>query len=67
MIRASGGGVHLDGRMRWSSKMTSPVNSAKGYWELLKNLHREEYVAAHATNGAFWMTWWRVPVRPYRM
>lgn len=54
--------VH-DTRKRWwrspgwanalAFKMTSPVNSAKGYWELLKNLHREEYVVAHATNGAF--------------
>ncbi len=54
--------VH-DTRKRWwrspgwanalAFKLTNPVNSARGYWDLLKNLHREEYVISHATNGAF--------------
>lgn len=34
-------------------KFTNPVGSVQGYLDLLKNLHDEEYVAAHATNGAF--------------
>lgn len=34
-------------------KLTSPVASLQGYFELLRNLHDREFVAEHATNGAF--------------
>lgn len=34
-------------------KLTSPVNSVKGYWELIRHLANEEFVSAHATNSAF--------------
>ncbi|EKF75401.1 polyhydroxyalkanoate synthase [Alcanivorax hongdengensis A-11-3] len=34
-------------------KLTNPVGSLQGYWNLVKNLHNREFVAAHATNGAF--------------
>lgn len=34
-------------------KLTNPVASLQGYFELLKNLHDREFVADHATNGAF--------------
>lgn len=34
-------------------KLTNPIGSLKGYWNLVKNLHDREFVSAHATNGAF--------------
>ncbi|GAA3935131.1 alpha/beta fold hydrolase [Litoribacillus peritrichatus] len=34
-------------------KLTNPVGSIQGYLDLLRNLHDEEYVISHATNGAF--------------
>jgi len=34
-------------------KLTNPIGSIQGYVDLLKNLHDEEYVVSHATNGAF--------------
>ncbi|MDX1804017.1 MAG: alpha/beta fold hydrolase [Alcanivorax sp.] len=34
-------------------KLTNPVGSLQGYWNLVKNLHDRDFVAAHATNGAF--------------
>ena len=34
-------------------KLTNPVGSLQGYWSLVKNLHDRDFVAAHATNGAF--------------
>src|SRR5699024_249502 len=34
-------------------KLTSPVNSVKGYWELVRHLENDEFVSAHATNSAF--------------
>ena len=34
-------------------KLTSPVASVQGYWNLVKNLDDREFVRAHATNGAF--------------
>ena len=34
-------------------KLTNPVGSLQGYMNLVKNLHDREFVAAHATNGAF--------------
>ncbi len=34
-------------------KLTNPVGSIQGYVDLLKNLHDEEYIISHATNGAF--------------
>ena len=34
-------------------KLTNPVASVQGYWNLAKNLHDRDFVSAHATNGAF--------------
>ena len=34
-------------------KLTNPVASVQGYWNLVKNLHDRDFVSAHATNGAF--------------
>ncbi|PPE75048.1 alpha/beta hydrolase [Solimonas fluminis] len=34
-------------------KLTNPVASLQGYFELLRNLHDREFVSDHATNGAF--------------
>lgn len=34
-------------------KLTSPVNSLKGYWELIRQLDDDAFVSAHATNSAF--------------
>ncbi|MEQ3724890.1 alpha/beta fold hydrolase [Alcanivorax sp.] len=34
-------------------KLTNPVGSLQGYWSLIKNLHDRDFVASHATNGAF--------------
>lgn len=34
-------------------KLTDPVGSVKGYWELLRNLGDREFVINHATNAAF--------------
>lgn len=34
-------------------KAISPVATAQGYLDLLRNLHDRDYVAAHATNAAF--------------
>ncbi len=34
-------------------KLTNPVASVRGYLDLLRNLHDQDYVVAHATNGAF--------------
>ena len=34
-------------------KLTNPVGSLLGYMNLVRNLHDREFVAAHATNGAF--------------
>lgn len=34
-------------------KLTNPVNSMQGYWNLLRNLNDQDYVANHATNSAF--------------
>ena len=54
--------VHNTRRRWWRSpgwmnslsfKLTNPVGSIQGYLDLLKNLHDEEYVISHATNGAF--------------
>lgn len=54
--------VH-DTRKRWwrspgwanslAFKLTNPVASVQGYLDLLRNLHREDYVISHATNAAF--------------
>lgn len=54
--------VHNTRRRYWRSpgwanslafKLTNPVASVQGYLDLVRNLHDEEYVRAHATNGAF--------------
>ena len=34
-------------------KLTNPMGSLQGYWNLVKNLHDREFVTNHATNGAF--------------
>lgn len=34
-------------------KLTNPIGSLQGYWSLMKNLHDRDFVASHATNGAF--------------
>ena len=34
-------------------KLTNPIGSLQGYWNLVKNLHDRDFVSAHATNGAF--------------
>src|SRR5699024_6523773 len=34
-------------------KLTSPMNSLKGYWELVRHLDDDEFVNNHATNSAF--------------
>lgn len=34
-------------------KLTNPVGSVQGYWELLKRLGDREFVESHATNSAF--------------
>lgn len=34
-------------------KLSDPVNSIKGYLDLLRNLHDREFVAQHANQGAF--------------
>lgn len=36
-----------------SFKMTNPVGSVAGYWDLLKNLNDREFVIEHATNASF--------------
>jgi class III poly(R)-hydroxyalkanoic acid synthase PhaC subunit len=60
--RRTGWKVHNTRQRWWRSpgwvnsmmfKLTNPVGSIKGYVDLLKNLHDEEYVTSHATNGAF--------------
>lgn len=54
--------VH-DSRRRWwrspgwanalAFKLTNPVATLQGYLDLLRNLHKDDYITAHATNGAF--------------
>jgi polyhydroxyalkanoate synthase len=60
--RTTGLGVHHTRRAWWRApgwanslafKLISPVATAQGYVELLRNLHDREFVAAHATNAAF--------------
>ena len=60
--KKAGWRVHNTRRRWWRSpgwanslafKLTNPVGSLQGYLDLLKNLHDEEYVISHATNGAF--------------
>lgn len=36
-----------------SFKMTNPVGSVMGYWDLLRNLGDREFVVEHATNASF--------------
>lgn len=60
--RRTGWQLH-DTRKRWwrspgwanalMFKLTNPVATMQGYWELAKNLHRDDFISAHATNGAF--------------
>lgn len=52
-----------DTRRRWwrspgwanalAFKLTNPVATLQGYVDLARNLHRDDYIRAHATNGAF--------------
>lgn len=60
--KKAGWRVHNTPRRWWRSpgwvnslafKLTNPIGSLQGYVDLLKNLHDEEYVISHATNGAF--------------
>jgi polyhydroxyalkanoate synthase len=60
--KKAGWRVHNTPRRWWRSpgwvnslafKLTNPIGSLQGYVDLLKNLHDEEYVVSHATNGAF--------------
>ncbi|UZE95299.1 alpha/beta fold hydrolase [Alkalimarinus alittae] len=60
--KKAGWRVHNTPRRWWRSpgwvnslafKLTNPIGSLQGYLDLLKNLHDEEYVISHATNGAF--------------
>lgn len=60
--KKTGWRVHNTRRRWWRSpgwanslafKLTNPIGSLQGYLDLLKNLHDEEYVVSHATNGAF--------------
>jgi len=60
--RRAGWRLH-DTRRRWwrspgwanalAFKLTNPVATLQGYVELARNLHRDDYIRAHATNGAF--------------
>lgn len=34
-------------------KLSDPVGSVRGYWDLIRNLDDREYVSQHATQGAF--------------
>jgi len=62
-IKATTGWQIHDSRKRlWRSpgwmnslmfKLSTPAASIKSYISLMKNLHDEEYVSKHATNGAF--------------
>lgn len=54
--------VHNTKKRYWQSpgwrnavgfKLTNPINSVQGYWDLLRNLSDRDYVSAHATNAAF--------------
>ncbi|MDX1589464.1 MAG: alpha/beta fold hydrolase [Oleiphilaceae bacterium] len=54
--------VHQTRRRFWRSpgwanalmfKVTSPLSSLQNYLDLVRNLHSEEYVSNHATQGAF--------------
>ncbi|ARU55646.1 MAG: alpha/beta fold hydrolase [Pseudomonadales bacterium] len=60
--KKTGWRVHQTKRRWWRSpgwanalafKLTNPVASVQGYLDLVRNLHSEEYVINHATNGAF--------------
>lgn len=60
--RTTGFAVHRTRRSWWRApgwanalafKLISPIATAQGYVELLRNLHDREFVAAHATNAAF--------------
>jgi polyhydroxyalkanoate synthase len=60
--RRTGWNVHQTRKRYWQSpgwrnalgfKLTNPVNSVQGYWNLLRNLNDNEFVANHATNSAF--------------
>lgn len=54
--------VYQTGRKYWhfpgwvnavGFKLTNPVNSVKGYVDLIKNINDREFVSNHATNAAF--------------
>lgn len=54
--------VHDSRRRYWRSpgwgnavgfKLTNPVNSVQGYWNLIRNLDDKNFVSNHATNSAF--------------
>ena len=60
--KKAGWKVHNTKRRYWQSpgwrnsvgfKLTNPVNSVKGYVDLIKNIDDRAYVAKHATNAAF--------------
>lgn len=46
--------LHAPGWMNTLSfKMTNPVGSVMGYWDLIKNIGDREFVIEHATNASF--------------
>lgn len=58
--KRSGVAVHRTSPSLWRApgwanslafKLTNPVASARGYWQLLERMHDDELVRAHATNG----------------
>ena len=60
--KRTGWKVHDSKRRYWRSpgwgnalgfKLTNPINSVQGYWDLLRNLNDKDYVSNHATNAAF--------------
>ncbi|MCG8315034.1 MAG: alpha/beta fold hydrolase [Pseudomonadales bacterium] len=60
--KRTGWKVHDSKRRYWRSpgwgnslgfKLTNPINSVQGYWDLIRNLNDRDYVSSHATNAAF--------------
>lgn len=60
--KRTGWKVHDSKKRYWQSpgwrnavgfKLTNPINSVQGYWNLIRNLDNRDYVSSHATNSAF--------------
>jgi polyhydroxyalkanoate synthase len=62
MEKRMGWKIHDSRKRYWRSpgwrnavgfKLTNPVNSVQGYWNLIRHLDDQDFVSSHATNSAF--------------